>query len=239
VKTEEVPAFGRRLTLLRRAASFWATDWSLTVLLVLLAGNIFIVPLSEFATWGRFAARSIFALIIISGVIATVGNGPIVMLAILFGVGSVFVGWEGLERSNLYVHLFNDLYSLLFIGFLVVLILRQVFRAGPITTRRVQGSVAVYLLLGLLWAVSYEMVELLQPGSFGILGQKSRAILPQLAYFSFTTLTTLGFGDIIPLSPIARSLVVLEALVGQLFPVILIARLVTMEIDFHQRIRPH
>ena len=90
-----------------------------------------------------------------------------------------------------------------------------------------------------MWAVCYEMVELSQPGSFAVFGQKGMAILPQLAYFSFTTLTTLGFGDIVPLNPLARSLVVLEALVGQLFPVILIARLVTMEIDYHQRTRGH
>jgi len=91
----------------------------------------------------------------------------------------------------------------------------------------------VYLLLGLLWAVWYDSIEVLQPGSFGVSAQKGEASLPQLAYFSFTTLTTLGFGDIVPLRSLARSLVMLEALVGQLFPVILIARLVTLEIE-HQ-----
>jgi Ion channel len=239
VITNKESAFSRRTKLWLRAATFWSTDWSLTVLLVLLVGNIFIVPLTAFATWGRFAARMILSLIIISGVIATVRDRRIVVLAILLALGSMFIGWEGLERTNLYLHLFNDVYSLLFIGFLVVLILRQVFRSGPITVRRVQGSVAVYLLLGLLWAVCYEMVELSQPGSFAVFGQKGMANLSQLAYFSFTTLTTLGFGDIVPLNPLARSLVVLEALVGQLFPVILIARLVTMEIDYHQRTRRH
>src|SRR5262249_31801242 len=99
--------------------------------------------------------------------------------------------------------------------------------------RRVQGSVAVYLLLGLFWAVSYQLVELLQPGSFSIGARKSGIDLQQLGYFSFTTLTTLGLGDILPVSPLARSLVALEALVGQLFPVILIARLVTMETEYH------
>jgi voltage-gated potassium channel len=118
-------------------------------------------------------------------------------------------------------------------GFLVVLIIRQVLRAGPITSRRVQGSVALYLLLGVLWAVWYEIIELLQPGSFALTAQKYGDSLPQLAYFSFTTLTTLGFGDIVPVRSLARSLVMLEALVGQLFPVILIARLVTLEIE-HQ-----
>ena len=183
-------------------------------MLILLVGNIFSAPLTEFATWGRFAARSILSLIIISGVIATVRDRRIVALAMALALGSPFLGWEGLERSNLYLHLFNDLYSLLFLCFLVVLILRQVLRAGPITTRRVQGAVAVYLLFGILWAVCYEIVELLQPGSFAVFGRKGKAALPQLAYFSFTTLTTLGLGEIVPLSPLARSFVVLEALVG-------------------------
>ena len=237
VEAEEDPGFGRRAKLRRRAATFWSTDSSLTVLLVLLVGNVFVGPLAEFATWGRFAARAILSLIIISGVIATVCHRRILALTIVLALASLLVGWQGVEHANLYLHLLNDFYSLLFLSFLVALILRQVLRAGPITSRRVQGAVAVYLMLGLLWAVSYEMVELLQPGSFGISVQKGRAVLPQLAYFSFTTLTTLGFGDIVPLNPVARSLVVLEALVGQLFPVLLIARLVTMELDSQQKTR--
>ncbi|MGH7837065.1 MAG: potassium channel family protein [Candidatus Binataceae bacterium] len=170
--------------------------------------------------------------------IATVRDARIVVLATLLALASLFVGWEDVERPNFYLHLFNDLDSILFIGFLVVLILRQVLRAGPITSRRLEGSVAVYLLLGLLWAVSYQMVELLRPGSFRMPAQGGGADLPLLGYFSFATLTTLGLGDILPLSPLARSLVVLEALVGQLFPVILIARLVAMQIEY-QRTRPH
>jgi hypothetical protein len=206
-------------------------------LLILLLGNIFVLPLAQFATWGRLAARTILSLIIISGLVATARDRRIVLLAIVLALGSLFVGWEDLERPYLYLNLLNDLYSLLFVGVLVVLILRQVLRAGPITSRRVQGSVALYLLLGVLWAVCYEIIELLQPGSFGVMAQKDRAALPQLAYFSFTTLTTLGFGDILPLNPLARSLVLLEALVGQLFPVLLIARLVTMEIEHQGRTR--
>jgi voltage-gated potassium channel len=201
--TNKSQASSRRVILQRRAAGFWSTDWSLTVLLVLLVGNIFILPLAQFATWGRFAAGAILSLIIISGVIATLRDRRIVLLAIALTLGSLFVGWVDFERPNLYLDLFNDLYSLLFIGFLVALIFRQISRTGPITSRRIQGSVSVYLLLGLLWAIWYEIIELLQPGSFTILAQKGGASLPQLAYFSFTTLTTLGFGDIVPLRPLA------------------------------------
>jgi hypothetical protein len=78
-------------------------------------------------------------------------------------------------------------------------------------------------------------VELLDPGSFSMVAQRGGAALPQLAYFSFTTLVTLGLGDILPISPLARSLVVLEALVGQPFPVILIARLVSLEIQSQRK----
>jgi hypothetical protein len=88
--------------------------------------------------------------------------------------------------------------------------------------------------MGLLWAFAYEVVELLQPGSFSLKTQSSGDTLSQLAYFSFTTLTTLGFGDILPVNPLARSLTVLEGLVGQLFPLILIARLVAMEIEYQR-----
>ena len=88
--------------------------------------------------------------------------------------------------------------------------------------------------MGLLWVFAYDIVELLQPGSFSLKTQSSGGALPQLGYFSFTTLTTLGFGDILPVSPLARSLAVLEGLVGQLFPVILIARLVAMELEYQR-----
>jgi hypothetical protein len=224
----------RRERITQRAQGFWSSDRSLTVLLVLLVGNIFIIPLAGFATWGRLAGRTILSLIIISGLIATVRERRFILLAIALTVVALFLGWEDIERPNLYLHLFNNLYAWVFIAFLIVLILRQVFRAGPITPRRVQGSIAVYMLLGLLWAVSYEIVELLNPGSFRIVSLHGDTTLPQLGYFSFTTLATLGLGDILPLSPLARSLVVLEALVGQLFPVILIARLVTLEIQYQR-----
>src|ERR1700722_1392596 len=101
----------RRARITRRAQGFWSSDRSLTVLLVLLVANIFIVPLAQFATWGRLSGRAILSLIIISGLIATVGNRRIIVLAVALTVVSVVVGWEDTERPNLYLHLFNNLYS--------------------------------------------------------------------------------------------------------------------------------
>jgi hypothetical protein len=114
----------RRARITRRAEGFWSSDRSLSVLLVLLVANIFILPLAQFATWGRLAGCAILSLIIISGLIATVRDRRIIVLAVALTVVSFVVGWEDAERPNLYLHLFNNLYSWVFIVFLIFLILR-------------------------------------------------------------------------------------------------------------------
>lgn len=111
-------------------------------------------------------------------------------------------------------------------------------RRGAITTHRIQGAIAVYLMLGLIWAFAYSLVELQVPGSFqlpaaaaanGTTGMRS------FVYFSFVTLTTLGYGDVIPLSSGARTLATLEALAGQLYLAVLVARLVALQIAHSRR----
>jgi voltage-gated potassium channel Kch len=109
------------------------------------------------------------------------------------------------------------------------MVLTQVFRQGPITFHRIQGAIAAYLLLGLAWANAYDLIELARPGALRF--PEGGGPTPiRLVYFSFVTLTTVGYGDITPIHPAARSLAIAEALVGQLFPAILIGRLVSMEI---------
>jgi voltage-gated potassium channel Kch len=115
---------------------------------------------------------------------------------------------------------------------LALLVVVQVFREGPITMHRVLGAVGVYLLLGLAWSFAYHLIDVVNPDAFAISGGATARILSgnEFLYFSFITLTTVGFGDITALDPAARSIVMLEALTGQLFPAILIARLVSMEL---------
>ena len=92
----------------------------------------------------------------------------------------------------------------------------------------------VYLLLGMIWALFYQMVALYSPEAFKLpqsLGTYGLDVMQaQLVYFSFVTLTTLGFGDIVAVHATVRMLVILEALMGQLFPAVLLARLVAMEL---------
>jgi len=179
---------------------------------------------------GRIIIDIIFALMLLSGAIATLDR-PIVMsliiaLSILEYAADLFVefnpsfsfrGWDtALKVSGLAI--------------LVVMTLKQTFLPGPVSVHRVMGGVAAYLLIGVTWAFIYKLLmqEIpdaihfqapLAPGAST--GEPSR-----LLYFSFETLTTVSYGDAYPVHRIARSLAIAEALIGQLYPAILIATLV-------------
>ena len=129
--------------------------------------------------------------------------------------------------------------ALFFLVLLTSLILGQIFREGPTTSHRIMGAVAAYLLIGMIWSVAYYLVALWIPGAFSIQGPFApgdrESLQSQLFYFSFVTLTTIGYGDIVAVHPIARMLVILEGVVGQLFPAILIARLVSLQVQSKQK----
>ena len=110
--------------------------------------------------------------------------------------------------------------------YLAGVVLVSVVRAKSVTADVLAGAVAVYLLIGIAWAVIYALIEGLSPGSFALAEAGKGTIWDQLLYFSFTTLTTLGYGDIAPLTPVARIWTVFEAVCGTLYLAILISRLV-------------
>ena len=124
----------------------------------------------------------------------------------------------------------------LFLIYVCALILRMVLTARTVDLEVILAALCVYLLLALIWAIAYHLLEVYQPGSFAIpaalLEEKAnpdQAISAALHYFSFVTITTLGYGDVTPVASLARSMAMLEAVVGQIYLVTLIARLVSME----------
>jgi len=119
--------------------------------------------------------------------------------------------------------------TMLFLVFVVVVMLTTVLGAGKVTADRIAGAISVFLLLGLLWTTAYGLVALADPESFRGLDLGEGLAQGQeygFIYYSFVTLTTLGYGDITPISPMSRTLSWMEAVVGQLFLAILVARLV-------------
>jgi Ion channel len=218
----------------------WTRDEGLTVLLGALLLMIFIVtPLAAAGVFRGYAAVAHdlwLAFTLMSGVFA-IGwrrkTAQVVVLAavLLFALrGLGFAGGAG--ALGLVVDAVLTIFLLSTLGLMVVW---QIFREGPITRQRVQGSIVIYLLLGLIWAEAYTLAASLNPGSFaGTVPAGRNALSAHLTYFSFVTLTTVGYGDILPASLVTRSLANIEGLIGTLFPAILIARLVSMEIAARQ-----
>jgi len=218
---------------MNRLSVFWSTDRSLSVFLGLLLVAVFIVlPLAE--QEGMLIASVGFSVLLVAGVALVAKNRMTRGLVAGAGAGARIIHWTQHVVPGTGLSMMSAFSSLCFLAILAGVVFREVLNKGPITLHRVQGAVAVYLLLGLIWAFAYDMVLLSAPDAFhsSELTVQHKTVTPPLIYFSVMTLTTVGYGDITPIHPMARALAMLEAVIGQLFPVILIARLVAMELQF-------
>lgn len=218
---------------MNRLSVFWSTDRSLSVFLGLLLVAVFIVlPLAE--QEGMLIASVGFSVLLVAGV-ALVAKNRMTRGLVAGAAGvALIIHWTQHVVPGTGLSMMSAFSSLCFLAILAGVVFREVLNKGPITLHRVQGAVAVYLLLGLIWAFAYDMVLLSAPDAFhsSELTVQHKTVTPPLIYFSVMTLTTVGYGDITPIHPMARALAMLEAVIGQLFPVILIARLVAMELQF-------
>jgi Ion channel len=209
---------------------FWSGDLGLTLVSISLVLLVFVVtPLREAGLSGRVVLDLIIGALMVCGAI-TVKESRIdtILVVTLIGATAVVLGAGRLHPTPL-LHQLGCVLSTITLLLYVRSVLLVMFRAGPITWSRVQGGVCAYLLLGMAWASAFQIVEQSQPGSFHFVTvpRDFDQLISKLTYFSFCTLTTVG-GDVAPLSPIARSLSIAEAIVGQLFPAILIGALVAM-----------
>ena len=146
-------------------------------------------------------------------------------------LGAIF-SWLAFSLDNqlmLYLFLIVDL---LFLVLVTSLALQQIFFSESITIHNVVGALCVYILLGLIWAIAYYLVNLVMPGSFnGNLSANLHMQIYGFFYFSFVTLTTLGYGDILPQTATARTLVYMEAILGQFYMATLVAGLVAVHLS--------
>ncbi|HMK31439.1 MAG TPA: potassium channel family protein [Terriglobales bacterium] len=217
---------------------FWLTEWSLSALTATLVIYIFaIFPLADVGWVGRIVRSTFFTLLLMSGAVA-VGRlkiRPVPVIAIV--ALTVLVHWASLLRSSEVLDTLERALFLLSLMILAAIVLARVFASGPVNVHRIQGAVCAYLLLGLMWATAYSIAQIVHPGAiqFPASQAEPRQHGSEFVYYSFVTLTTLGYGDMIPTIPATRSLATLEALVGQLYPAILIARLVSLELSDRER----
>lgn len=138
-----------------------------------------------------------------------------------------------------YIALGDSLLALGFFTYVLIIIFKDIFVNGDrVSMDTIFQAISVYLLLGVAWAFAYVSLELIIPGSFSIgvdVAVQSDLDFHKFLYFSFVTMTTLGYGDITPVTPPAGSLSYVQAVVGQIYLTVLVARLVGMHISSQAR----
>lgn len=207
---------------------FWADDRGLSIFLAALVAIIVVPALVPGGLPGRLLGDALVSLMLVSGAAAVADRPRAVLIVSVIAVVALLVRWASWLFPAAPLAVWREVSTLATLVALCGVVLALVLRRGPVTSRRIQGAIAVYLLLGFTWAQAYELVALWHPGAFAG-AVDGRGSLP-FTYYSFVTLTTMGYGDIMPVHPLARALAVLEALTGQLYLTILLARLVSLEL---------
>ena len=205
----------------------------LAILAALLAGPPVLLGFGLSAAW----FDGLMALLLLTAIVSLCFERHQRLFALLLGIPTVLlsVGGHALPgQASAPVLLAGHLCEVLFLLGASVLIVKSLFSARTLTFDSILGALCGYLFLGLAWAVLYSMIEEFRPGSFEISpklvtgGEVARPLPHVLTSYSFVTLTTVGYGDISPVSPAARTLAWTEAITGQFYLAVIVAGLVSV-----------
>jgi len=209
-------------------------------LLVSMLLLFFFYPFFQRSHAGVFIHDIVFLVILLSSIYAISERKNIFIISLLLALtafGSTVLNYSLMTVSLRLVAL--SAYGLFFM-LMAVTILSTIMKAKKVTIEMIYASICVYLLLGVIWTMLFSIIEIVEPGSFLSGGAPvidlhgdlaKRNVFASFIYYSFVTLTTLGYGDITPVSPQARALSSLEAVIGQLYIAVLIAGLVGIHIS--------
>jgi len=205
--------------------------FSTVELLIALALLFFSFPFVEEIEGGALIESVLVSLVLLAAVVAVADRKGIFFIALLLvipAIGGRWINhfWPELVPAPVFLAA-----GLILIAFVVENLLRFVLRAPSVNVEVLCASISAYLMLGLMWTMAYWLVDQLTPGgafSFNTSAGAQSMNEFNALYFSFITLSTVGYGDITPVSKIARWLAAMEAMTGLLYMTVLIARLVSL-----------
>jgi hypothetical protein len=210
---------------------FWNEDSGLTSIFILLCiSNFLIVPFFNQRLTILILVRITWFLLLVAGITSMARNSEqmrklsiIPVLLVIVSTLQIILDYKILAYIDFVVEL--SVFALM-IGMVII----KVFEGGSVTIHRVVGSIVAYMLIGNAWAIMFQFLYIQIPGSIQIPAVYTEPEVPNsvFLYFSYTTLTTTGYGEILPVHAIARTLVIIEQLIGVLYPVVLIGRLVSL-----------
>ncbi len=168
-------------------------------------------------------------LILLAAVYAVSGKRHTMIIAYLLVAPTVLLFWASLIYPDNLLLYAAFVLSIVIYAFIATSILKFVLNRGPVTSQKIYGALCAYLLIGHIWAFIFRLFYTWHPGSLDLAIQREPGI-HDFVYYSFVTLTTLGYGDITPIEPVARALSWIEAVIGQFYIAVVVARLVGLHI---------
>src|SRR5271157_53362 len=209
----------------------WETEASLSVFLGLMVLIVFVLPAVGLDRSNEKLYTDVsYTVAMACGVSIAWRSRTLFFTAASFTLVAILLKWGMWFVAPHALGVWPDVLSLLSTVLVIFILLRQVFAVGPVTASRIQGAIAVYLAFGIAWAHAFHITAVLNPGSFSTTTHELTNVTDWV-YFSFVTLTTVGYGDIVPVKPIARSLATGEAITGQLYLAVLLAHLVSVRVS--------
>src|SRR5256885_11816328 len=205
--------------------------FSAVELLIALALFVFLFPFVEEVKGGELIVSILFSLVLLAAILAVADRKRVLLTALVLAIPAIGGRWINHVRPDLVSPPVFLIAGLALVAFVVVHLLRFVLRAPSVDAEVLCASISAYLMLGLMWTMAYWLVDQVTPGgafSFNTnAGTRSMNGFTGF-YFSFITLSTVGYGDITPVSRIARWLAALEAMTGLLYVTVLIAQFVAL-----------
>lgn len=201
------------------------------ILLVLILLTIVLTPFLDDFIETRILMDFFLTVIFIAIILAIRSKRSQLIIASFLALPLILSTWSFYFVELRSISLMTRIFGALFFGYSVINILRIVVQSVDVTKETIFAAIVAYLLIAMTWSFLYMILELMIPGSFAFPDKSFRAETMQFEYFSFVTITTLGYGDIIPLSNKASALALLEALIGQVYLVVLVAWLVGMHVS--------
>ncbi len=177
-----------------------------------------------------FLIEIFISAILLSGIYAVSEDRISFFLALLTGVPALFINWSFQIYKIPTLLLMHHIFSALFFATATIIIIRHLINQKVVTIDLIWGAVCGYFFIGFMWSAIFSLLESFHPGSFK-LGQQVVPDIDSFIYFSFVTLATLGYGDIVPLTKQAQSLAIIETVMGQMYLAVNIAALVAIRIS--------
>jgi hypothetical protein len=213
---------------------FWTEESGLTSMLILLCiSNFVVTPFFEKGQVLNLLNRIIWLALLFAGITSLMRNKIQRRLFTIIPLLLIAINVIRYFRDNQFLIYADNVTDILVFVILTGMVFAKVFEKGPVTFHRIIGAIAGYMLIGDLWANLFQILYYHIPGCIQMTSiDNASTIKPAtFLYFSYTTLTTTGYGDILPVLPVTRTLVLIEQLIGVFYPAVLIGRLVSLTLE--------